>query len=140
MQQLRTGVDEMDWQMSKLGQWNTFKEMHIGTSSQDNASGSLFSHSHSATSKSRPVKLCDIPSHDDPRIDMHDNELNRVLGGGLVAGSIVLLEANRALARVRSHCRPCSTFPTRPYYMSAVRKAPISLRCEPNDSWLAARR
>ena len=73
------------------GQWNTFKEMHIGTSSQDNTSGSLFSHSHSATGKSRPVKLSDIPSHDDPRIDMHDNELNRVLGGGLVAGSIVLL-------------------------------------------------
>lgn len=41
--------------------------------------------------QSRPVKLSDIPSHDDPRIDMHDNELNRVLGGGLVAGSIVLL-------------------------------------------------
>ena len=33
----------------------------------------------------------DISSHDDPRIDMHDAELNRVLGGGLVPGSIVLL-------------------------------------------------
>ena len=28
---------------------------------------------------------------DEPRIDMHDDELNRVLGGGLVQGSIVLL-------------------------------------------------
>ena len=28
---------------------------------------------------------------DEPRIDMHDSELNRVLGGGLVKGSIVLL-------------------------------------------------
>ena len=87
------GQESTKWigKCPSCGQWNTFKEMHIGTSSQDNASGSLFSHSHSATSKSRPVKLCDIPSHDDPRIDMHDNELNRVLGGGLVAGSIVLL-------------------------------------------------
>lgn len=87
------GQESTKWigKCPSCGQWNTFKEMHIGTSSQDNASSSLFSHSHSATSKSRPVKLSDIPSHDDPRIDMHDNELNRVLGGGLVAGSIVLL-------------------------------------------------
>lgn len=87
------GQESTKWigKCPSCGQWNTFKEMHIGTSSQGNASGSLFSHSHSATSKSRPVKLSDIPSHDDPRIDMHDNELNRVLGGGLVAGSIVLL-------------------------------------------------
>lgn len=87
------GQESTKWigKCPSCGQWNTFKEMHIGTSSQDNTSGSLFSHSHSATDKSRPVKLSDIPSHDDPRIDMHDNELNRVLGGGLVAGSIVLL-------------------------------------------------
>ena len=87
------GQESTKWigKCPSCGQWNTFKEMHIGTSSQDNTSGSLFRHSHSATGKSRPVKLSDIPSHDDPRIDMHDNELNRVLGGGLVAGSIVLL-------------------------------------------------
>lgn len=87
------GQESTKWigKCPSCGQWNTFKEMHIGTSSQDNTSCSLFSHSHSATGKSRPVKLSDIPSHDDPRIDMHDNELNRVLGGGLVAGSIVLL-------------------------------------------------
>ena len=87
------GQESTKWigKCPSCGEWNTFKEMHIGTSSQDNASCSLFSHSHSATGKSRPVKLSDIPSHDDPRIDMHDNELNRVLGGGLVAGSIVLL-------------------------------------------------
>ena len=40
---------------------------------------------------SRPIKLKDIPAIDDPRIDMHDSELNRVLGGGLVVGSMVLL-------------------------------------------------
>jgi DNA repair protein RadA/Sms len=37
------------------------------------------------------LRLQDISDHDDPRIDMHDEELNRVLGGGLVPGSIVLL-------------------------------------------------
>jgi DNA repair protein RadA/Sms len=37
------------------------------------------------------LRLRDISNHDDPRIDLHDAELNRVLGGGLVPGSIVLL-------------------------------------------------
>ena len=38
-----------------------------------------------------PLRFSDITSHDEPRIDMHDSEFNRVLGGGLVPGSIVLL-------------------------------------------------
>jgi len=44
-----------------------------------------------AGSAGRALRLRDIANHDDPRIDMHDDELNRVLGGGLVPGSIVLL-------------------------------------------------
>ena len=31
-----------------------------------------------------------LGAHDEPRIDMHDEELNRVLGGGMVQGSITL--------------------------------------------------
>ena len=41
--------------------------------------------------KARPLTLNEIATGDDPRIDMHDEELNRVLGGGLVPGSLVLL-------------------------------------------------
>ena len=41
--------------------------------------------------KSKPVILSEITGGDEPRIDMHDEELNRVLGGGLVPGSLVLL-------------------------------------------------
>ena len=44
-----------------------------------------------ALNAGKVLRLRDISSHDDPRIDMHDAELNRVLGGGLVPGSIVLL-------------------------------------------------
>ena len=39
--------------------------------------------------KSKPVILSEITGGDEPRIDMHDEELNRVLGGGLVPGSQV---------------------------------------------------
>ena len=40
---------------------------------------------------SRPVLIDDVDSDELPRIDMGDAELNRVLGGGLVPGSLVLL-------------------------------------------------
>ena len=37
------------------------------------------------------MKLHDISHEAEPRIDTHDEELNRVLGGGIVPGSIILL-------------------------------------------------
>jgi DNA repair protein RadA/Sms len=39
----------------------------------------------------RPVSIVDINTTEDPRIDMGNGELNRVLGGGLVVGSLVLI-------------------------------------------------
>ena len=61
-----------------------------GDSKQQAATTAAASAGH-ALRKNKVLKLKDISNHDDPRIDMHDEELNRVLGGGLVPGSIVLL-------------------------------------------------
>ncbi len=41
--------------------------------------------------KSRPVKVSEIPHSHEERIHMPSGELNRVLGGGLVTGSMVLI-------------------------------------------------
>ena len=82
------------------GQWNTFKEIKVAPASSPklgevrrglNSGHTGSSAQSSAYSAARVLRLSDISSHDDPRIDMHDDELNRVLGGGLVPGSIVLL-------------------------------------------------
>ena len=45
----------------------------------------------SMSSGSSPLRMSQIKTEDDPRINLHDNELNRVLGGGLVPGSLILL-------------------------------------------------
>lgn len=73
-------------------QWNTFKEIRIsadtGSMAAKNAAQMIRkadTHSHA------PILLKNVSAHDEPRIDMHDGEFNRVLGGGLVPGSIVLL-------------------------------------------------
>ena len=78
------------------GQWNTYKEIKVASSAPKlgEARKGLnkgTSAQSSALATGKVLRLKDISAHDDPRIDMHDAELNRVLGGGLVPGSIVLL-------------------------------------------------
>lgn len=41
--------------------------------------------------RSQPVRLSEVSAEHEKRIDIHDQELTRVLGGGLVAGSVVLI-------------------------------------------------
>ena len=43
------------------------------------------------TVKPKPVTFNEIIADEEPRINLHDAELNRVLGGGLVQGSLVLI-------------------------------------------------
>ena len=99
------GQESAKWigKCPSCGQWNTFKEIRIagetGTLAARNA-GMTMRHGGAATmfggvrasdGAAQPMKLRDISAHDEPRIDMHDEELNRVLGGGMVQGSITLL-------------------------------------------------
>ena len=74
------------------GQWNTMKEIRVagGQSKIQNSKYSPLSTLHSPLSN-RPVAVQDIEADAEVRIDMGDGELNRVLGGGLVQGSLVLL-------------------------------------------------
>lgn len=67
------------------GEWNTFVEEKVSTKKTSRGKGLL------ATEGAKPVKLSDIEPLDEPRIHMPSEELNRVLGGGLVAGSLTLL-------------------------------------------------
>ena len=74
------------------GQWNTFKEISIPSSPSKGrvgfGSGTI---SNRGGNAAKVLRLREISAKDEPRVDMHDEELNRVLGGGLVPGSIVLL-------------------------------------------------
>ena len=72
------------------GQWNTFKEIKIAADTKQKQASAAASAGH-ALRNNKVLRLHEISSHDDPRIDLHDAEFIRVLGGGLVPGSIVLL-------------------------------------------------
>lgn len=84
------GYDSPKWvgKCPSCGSWNTMKEQIIRSESLR-----AFNHiaGESTKKKNEPQVLSEIESQNDPRINLHDEELNRVLGGGLVPGSLVLL-------------------------------------------------
>ncbi len=65
------------------GEWNTFNEEVLSKPSSKNTTFELL--------KSVPTAIQDITSGSEKRINTKSIELNRVLGGGLVLGSIVLI-------------------------------------------------
>lgn len=68
------------------GAWNSFVEQTIKSESP-----SRISHGFEQVGNTRPVKINEVKYQEEPRIDTCNAELNRVLGGGLVKGSLVLI-------------------------------------------------
>jgi len=97
------GQESSKWmgKCPSCGQWNTFKQIRIandtGSSAAKNAAmtmrhgGADMLFGANSASETHPLNLREITTQAEPRIDMNDQELNRVLGGGLVPGSITLL-------------------------------------------------
>ena len=84
------GQESVKW-MGKCpacNRWGTMKEMKIAAPSKP-STGKIAS--HTTLERPAPQQLHTIEAGAEPRIDMGDGELNRVLGGGLVPGSLVLL-------------------------------------------------
>lgn len=83
------GADSPKWigKCPNCGEWNTYVEETVVKESPAARRGAA---AFSSSSKPRPVLLRDISAEKEERLDMKDEELNRVLGGGLVRGSLVL--------------------------------------------------
>lgn len=80
------GYDSPKWlgKCPSCGEWNSFVEEKISISKKGSGPGLR-------ASSTKPVKLSDIEIKDEARIKMPSEELNRVLGGGLVEGSLTLI-------------------------------------------------
>lgn len=85
------GADSPKWlgKCPNCGEWNTYVEevvaKEVPSSKRPVPSGL------SERGQARPVLLRDITAEKEDRLNMKDQELNRVLGGGLVKGSLVLI-------------------------------------------------
>ena len=81
------GAKESKWvgKCPVCGEWNSFVE-EVEVSAKGKRAASVI-----GTSSSRPLRLSEVKANADERMDTGDGELNRVLGGGLVPGSMILL-------------------------------------------------
>ncbi|MCM1372899.1 MAG: DNA repair protein RadA [Bacteroides sp.] len=90
------GQESVRWvgKCPSCGRWNTMKEMRIQPEKPVSAITRMAMQAagtDDVANRNRPLPLADINATQEPRMDLHDGELNRVLGGGLVPGSLVLL-------------------------------------------------
>lgn len=82
------GAESSKWvgKCPSCGEWNTYVEEIITPKGKNDVLGT-----GAGKKVLAPVKISQIKSEEYPRIKLPSNELNRVLGGGLVPGSIILL-------------------------------------------------
>lgn len=72
-------------------QWNTFVEEIIDKGNTGNAVPTWKVTSNTQQRANKPVQVADITFSEEHRMLTPDKEFNRVLGGGIVAGSLVLI-------------------------------------------------
>ncbi|MGB3467208.1 MAG: DNA repair protein RadA [Cyclobacteriaceae bacterium] len=70
-------------------EWNTYVEEVIAK--EEPGVGDQWKGGGQEKTKNRPKLLSEIEFSEQQRVDSHDNEFNRVLGGGIVPGSLVLI-------------------------------------------------
>ena len=92
------GYESSKWmgQCPGCKEWNTFVEETVKPAAKAvaNKSASVVSGEYTA-----PVSLSQIVMKDEDRADTHIGELNRVLGGGLVRGSLILVGGDPGIGK-----------------------------------------
>ena len=85
------GADSPKWlgKCPNCGEWNTYVEEVVAKETP--AMRRFPSSGIGGKEAARPTLLRDITAEKEERLDLQDAELNRVLGGGLVKGSLVLI-------------------------------------------------
>ena len=82
------GANSPQWvgKCNSCGEWNTYVEEIISVPDKKS-----FAEKLTDKKTTKPVAIQDVAYEKLPRIELVDHELNRVLGGGVVRGSVVLI-------------------------------------------------
>ena len=94
------GYESAKWlgKCPSCNQWNTFVEELIQKDSKKSTANDWQSYNEKGSSK-KTQQLIEVKTKDTPRLITLDQELNRVLGGGIVAGSIVLVAGEPGIGK-----------------------------------------
>lgn len=88
------GQESAKWlgKCPSCNQWGTMKEIRIKAEKSSSPIARAAMKAAGANEiKNKPLRVSEIDAREEPRMDMFDEEFNRVLGGGMVPGSLVLL-------------------------------------------------
>ena len=93
------GYESVKWvgQCPSCNQWNTFVEELIQKENSKNNNSWKDYNDEKRISKT--VSLSEIKSSEEKRLTTSDAELNRVLGGGIVPGSLVLVAGEPGIGK-----------------------------------------
>lgn len=88
------GSETSRWEgrCSKCGEWNSLKEFSAARSGGSNRTWA-------GLSQTEVVRLGDVSSERQPRLALRSGEFARVLGGGLVPGSVILLAGDPGIGK-----------------------------------------
>ncbi len=94
------GYESAKWagKCPSCNEWNTFVEEVI-VKGTDKSSAKDDWKEYNGIAKLKTVSINDVSSAEEKRIVSTDSELNRVLGGGIVAGSIVLVAGEPGIGK-----------------------------------------
>lgn len=84
------GANSAKWigKCPSCNEWNTYTEEVI---SKDKSSEASWREESGTKVRQKPINIREIEKSSEERLVTYDKELNRVLGGGIVAGSLVLI-------------------------------------------------
>jgi len=93
------GYESVKWlgQCPSCGQWNTFVEELTQKETEKNNNG--WKDYYNDRRNNKTISLSEIKSSEEKRLVTTDAELNRVLGGGIVPGSIVLIAGEPGIGK-----------------------------------------
>lgn len=92
------GYESVKWvgQCPSCGQWNTFVEELV---QKETSKTNGWKNYHEETRTSKTISLSEVRSSEEKRLVTPDMELNRVLGGGIVPGSIILVAGEPGIGK-----------------------------------------
>ena len=112
------------------GEWNTMVEEVI---SKDTSSSASRNRLLVESSNSKPVKLREISLTEENRIKIGNTEVERILGGGIVEGSMILIGGEPGIGKstlslqIPLGCREYA------HYMSREKSLHVRLNCALSD-------
>lgn len=124
------GAQYSKWQgqCTSCKSWNTIVEEVV---QKPNKSDWKSSTSFSNERVSKPLKISEIDTSKTPRLNTTDNELNRVLGGGIVPGSLILLGGEPGIGKSTLMLQLSLKLPYKTLYVSGEEsQKQIKLRAE----------